>query len=89
MHSKNKDEYVGARVKIWMMKKEKEMKVPEKMMVEREEVDHEYVSLLCSIQVGSPSVSLWYVLWACLASSRGRRLVAEVWVRIPTEATLF
>ena len=27
-----------------------------------EEVDHEHVSLLCSTQVGSPSVNLWYVL---------------------------
>ena len=27
-----------------------------------EEVNHLHVSLLCSTQVGSPSVSLWYVL---------------------------
>ena len=46
-----------------MIKKEKEMIVPEQMMVGREEVDHEYVSLLCSTQVGSSSVSLWYVHW--------------------------
>ena len=34
----------------------------ELIMVGKEEVDHEHVSLLCSTQVGSPSVSLWYVL---------------------------
>ena len=28
------------------------------MMVGKEEVDHEHVSLLCSTQVGNPSVSL-------------------------------
>ena len=28
----------------------------------KEEIDHEHVSLLCSTQVGSPLVSLWYVL---------------------------
>ena len=42
--------------------KRKEMIEPEQMMVGKEEVDHEHVSLLCSTQVGSPSVSLWYVL---------------------------
>ena len=38
------------------------------MMVGKEEVDHELLSLLCSTQVGSPSVSLWYVLWTALRS---------------------
>ena len=37
-------------------------------MVGKEEVDHEHVSLLCSTQVDSPSVSLWYVLWTTLRS---------------------
>ena len=37
-------------------------------MAGKEEVDHEHVSLLCSIQVGSPSVSLWYVLGFALRS---------------------
>ena len=32
------------------------------ILVGKEEVDHEHVSLLCSTQVDSPSVSLWYVL---------------------------
>ena len=41
-------------------------------MVGKEEVDHEYVSLLCSTQVGSPSVSLWYLLRTALRS--GHRL---------------
>ena len=32
------------------------------MKVRKEEIDHEYESLLCSTQVGIPLVSLWYVL---------------------------
>ena len=48
-----------------MIMNDKERKVmlePKEMMVGKEEVDHEHVSLLCSNQVGSPSLSLWYVL---------------------------
>ena len=36
------------------------------MLVGKEEVEHEHMSLLCSTQVGSPSVSLSYALWAAL-----------------------
>ena len=36
-------------------KDRKEMVVSEEMMVVKEEVDHEYLALLCSIQGGSPS----------------------------------
>ena len=32
------------------------------MMVVKEEVDHECVSFLYTTQVGSPLVSMWYVL---------------------------
>ena len=39
-----------------------EMIEPKYMMVGKEEVDHEHVSLLCSTQVGCPLVGLWYVL---------------------------
>ena len=69
MHSKNEDEYMWAKENKNMNDKErKEMIEPEWMMVGKEEVDHEHVSLLCSTQVlvGSPSVSLWYVLWTAL-----------------------
>ena len=38
------------------------------MMVGKEEADHEHVSLLCSTQVGRPSVSLWHILWTALIS---------------------
>ena len=70
MHCINEDEYMWAKeTRTWMTKKEKKWLCPNIiMMVGKEEVDHEHVSLLCSTQVGSPSVSLWYVLWTALRS---------------------
>ena len=53
------------------------------MMVGKEEVDHEHVSLLCSTQVGSPSVSLWYVLWTALKSGHWpdeRRYISNLFI---------
>ena len=63
-HSKDKDEYMWAMEKEKRMTKKarKDMIVPEQMMVRTEEVDHEYVFLFCSSQVGSPLVSMLYVL---------------------------
>ena len=58
---KGKNEYE------WQRKKKKWLS-PNKMMVGKEEVDHEHVSLLCSTQVGCPSVRVWYVLWTALRS---------------------
>ena len=43
-------------------KERKDMKVPKEIMVAKKEVDHKCVSLLCSTQVGSLLVCLWYVL---------------------------
>ena len=54
--------YVGKGKKNMNEKERNAMIEPEQMMVGKEEVDHEHVSLPCSTQVGSPSVSLWYVL---------------------------
>ena len=50
----------------WMIQKENMRKCPNKiMMVGKEEVDYEYVYLLCFTQVGSllmVSLCMWYVL---------------------------
>ena len=40
-------------------KERKDMEVPKEILVGKEEVDSEHVSLLCSTQVGSPLVCLW------------------------------
>ena len=60
-YSKNENENVMQWKKM-DAKERKEMKVPEEMMVGKEKVNHEYVSLLCSTKVGSPLVCMWYIL---------------------------
>ena len=63
MHRVNEMNICGQRKKEYeCQRKKKEMIEPEELMMGKEVVVHEHVSLLCSTQVGSPSVCLWYVL---------------------------
>ena len=69
MHRINEDEYMWAKEEEyeWQRKKRNDW-APNKWWWGKEEVDYEHVSLLCSTEEGSPSVSLWYVLWTALRS---------------------